>query len=215
MKVVVIGYAVNYTNWLNNVELIPEDEYFNADLALFTGGEDVSPELYGETYHESTGVNKYRDEKEVKMYNKLQEAGIPCLGICRGSQFLTALQENGRLIQDVKNHAMWGQHELINLIDGIPKEITEGLTITSTHHQMMYPFDVPNHIILAISPFRSRDYYMLNNDVNVKEIPCEPEIVYYQNTKCLCIQGHPEMMKQPNKTIDYCNILVEKILLNK
>ena len=44
MKVFVVGGAINYANFLEDAVLV--DELKDADVVLFTGGEDVDPSMY-------------------------------------------------------------------------------------------------------------------------------------------------------------------------
>jgi putative glutamine amidotransferase len=210
MKIFIVGNSINYMRWIDNAILTHNID--DADIALFTGGEDVTPSLYNELPHVNTYFNKERDAYEQDAYNTCLSRNIPCIGVCRGAQFLTVMQPGGKLIQDVKNHAIWGQHEITNLLQSVPNELLSDLTITSTHHQMMYPFDVDNHVIIAMANDRSLGYYMMNNIVNMQKILCEPEIVFYPNSKCLCIQGHPESMSKDHQTIKYLNYLVSTLL---
>lgn len=97
----------------------------------------------------------------------------------------------GKLVQHVTNHGV--QHE-IEFEDG------EVLNITSTHHQMCYPFDLPreDYSLIAWSKDKRSTTY-LNGNNSEKELPNdfrEPEIIFYYNTNCLGIQGHPEYMDQ-------------------
>lgn len=52
------------------------------DLVCFTGGEDISPSLYGEKSLVGTHTNLSRDKREVAAWNAY--SGIPKVGICRG-----------------------------------------------------------------------------------------------------------------------------------
>jgi len=177
------------------------------NLVLFTGGEDVNPELYEEKVGKYTGVNAQRDKKEHNVFSKLY--GIPMLGICRGSQFLTVMA-GGRLVQHVENH---GQHHSISVIGGGTYDIT------STHHQMMYPYDLNEKFYELIgwsTYFRSNTYLDGNNEeIKLSKNFLETEIVYYNKSKSLCIQGHPEMSSCPENTKDYCLKLIQKYLFNK
>ena len=96
-------------------------------LVVFTGGEDVYPELYGEEIGFRTYCSPSRDEYEVKMFEFAKKHNIPCAGICRGSQFLCVMA-GGKLAQDITGHAGW-DHEIATK-DG------RKLTCNSSHHQM-------------------------------------------------------------------------------
>lgn len=98
----------------------------------------------------------------------------------------------GKLIQDCNGHACYSTH---GITDG--KVVYE---ITSTHHQMQYPYNLnnENYDVLYRSETRLSNYYD-GDKINIEPIILcgEPEIVSYHikdKPKCLAIQGHPEMM---------------------
>lgn len=204
MKILILG-ANRYADWFIGLyDSLPETlaSVEKADLIIFTGGSDVHPAMYKHKKHSTTYSDKDRDLKEHLIYAKALENKIPMLGICRGSQFLTACQKGGCLIQNVSGHASGGMHEII-FNDG------EKFWITSTHHQMMYPFDVENYELIAwASPKLSEKYEFGDKTLYTLPLEKEPEIVFYPDTKCFCIQGHPEMM---NATGNTCNKLKELI----
>lgn len=111
------------------VENSPERMEKSVDLLIFTGGEDVNPYLYGETPHAKTHFNPERDAQEAQVWRMAKERGIPCLGICRGSQFLNVMNK-GRLVQHVTNHTT--DHDMRT-------SCGHTIHVTSTHHQMMDP----------------------------------------------------------------------------
>lgn len=141
-------------------------------------------------------------EEAVKNKTKL------ILGVCRGSQFLCVMN-GGMLIQDCGNHAMFGTHEIV-----YGDKIYE---ITSTHHQMQYPFNLSKdkYNILAYPPRRRSRHYTIDEiKQDIGKIEVEPEIVVYntsKKTKSLAIQGHPEMMRE-SPVHEMLNDLIDKIL---
>ncbi len=71
------------------------------DGIIFTGGQDVSPEIYFE--NPSSKLKKtcsIRDEFEVPLLKKALDANLPILGICRGLQLINAVL-GGKLYQDI------------------------------------------------------------------------------------------------------------------
>jgi anthranilate/para-aminobenzoate synthase component II len=152
-----------------------------------------------------TYSDKKRDQKEIDDYYRYK--GIPMLGICRGAQFLTVMS-GGRLIQDVSGHQ--SSHTIS----------TGGMlgtyTITSDHHQMMYPFDLSKekYILIAYSEYFRSNYYLNgnNNEIELSQDFLEPEIVYYKNNNSLCIQGHPEYSSCSEDTTNLCLHLIEQYL---
>ena len=141
--------------------------------------------------------------KEARKYNKL------CVGLCRGSQLLTVLSGGG-LIQHVSNHAKSGTHKIHLINEGVD------IDITSTHHQMMYPFwlNKKEYDIIAKSTKDLSTTYLDGNDRERKLPPdfVECEIVYYKTTNCLCIQGHPEYMPKDSSAVKYINVLIREYL---
>ena len=93
------------------------------DGILFTGGHDVSPELYGEKPLEGVGSCKMRDDMEKIVLNMAIEKNKPVLGICRGIQFINAAL-GGTLYQD------------------LPTQLS-----SKTDHHQTPPYDVPVHSV--------------------------------------------------------------------
>ena len=92
------------------------------DGFLFTGGQDVSPVLYG--MKDATGTivaSPERDKMETLLLSKALQADKAVLGICRGLQFINVFL-GGTLWQDLPS-----QH---------PSEIV---------HRQGKPYDVPTH----------------------------------------------------------------------
>jgi len=94
------------------------------DGILFTGGHDVSPDIYGMIDEVGNVVScKARDDMELKLLNTAMEKNIPLLGICRGIQFINAAL-GGTLYQDIPT-----QHP------------------TGTEHHQSAPYDEPVHSV--------------------------------------------------------------------
>lgn len=202
-KVFVVGHAKSYAKWINDHELT--DNLEEADIVLFTGGEDVDPSLYGCEKHPATYSNINRDLEEKAIFEKVKPHQL-CLGICRGSQFLCVMN-GGLLIQNVSKHAGFGTHQLISSRDEFKR-----VDITSTHHQMQYPFNLERGIDYTILFYASRRSEFYAGD-KVDYPPCEPEVVLYHKKnkpKCLAIQGHPEIMRQEAPVIKVLNNLVDR-----
>lgn len=71
------------------------------DGVIFTGGEDISPFLYGEeAIFETNELNIKRDRSEYKFMEKVFERKIPSFAICRGMQ-LANIVKGGNLYQDI------------------------------------------------------------------------------------------------------------------
>lgn len=81
IKIYVVGPAKQYSRWIENH--IYTDNLEEADVVLFTGGEDVDPSLYGCEKHPTTHSNIKRDLEEKAIFEKVRPDQL-CIGICRG-----------------------------------------------------------------------------------------------------------------------------------
>ena len=91
------------------------------DGFLFTGGQDVAPELYGEKACPSVVSSSERDKLERLLLSKALLTDKAILGICRGLQFINVFL-GGTLWQDLPS-----QH---------PSEIA---------HKQKKPYGIPTH----------------------------------------------------------------------
>ena len=175
------------------------------DLVLFTGGEDVNPAHYNENIGKYTHINSNRDKKEIDTFYRFKGKSF-LLGICRGSQLLTMLS-SGRLIQHVEGHCRDHSMVLNNSLK---------YNITSSHHQMIYPFDLneKDYELIAYSEYFQSNTYLNgdNEEIELSNNFLEPEIVYYKKTNALCIQGHPEWNHCEKRTSQMCLNLIDKYL---
>ena len=203
IKVYVIGagsYGSSYTRFLTNFEYTGEIE--KADVVILTGGADVDPSFYGADRHPTTYSHISRDKEELEEIKKVRQDQL-VVGICRGSQFSCVLN-GGLLVQNVNNHAIGMGHGIVatkaaKRYNSIDQEMYE---ITSTHHQMQYPFTIPSSeydILFTSFPNRSDIYQGDKIDPTPIIKIGEPEIVLYHRKECprfLAIQGHPEMIPE-------------------
>jgi gamma-glutamyl-gamma-aminobutyrate hydrolase PuuD len=176
-----------------------------AEMLCFTGGADVTPEIYGDKAHTFTGYDRHRDEYEFKLFNRALELDLPMVGICRGAQFLNVMN-GGRMYQHVSKHT--APHEIIDLQTG------ETVLVSSTHHQMMMM--APNGLLVASSALGgTREWYdgeIARKDVSDEDI----EVVYYEDSNCLCFQPHPEFPSFEYEPMrDYFERLINKFLVWK
>lgn len=209
LKVMIVGGG-----WGGYAELVLQvlggaitEDIQQANLVMFTGGADVSPELYGDMKHPATGNDPYRDARETRIFNICMAQKIPMVGICRGGQFLNVMS-GGRMYQHVSKHGISGGHEITDLETG------ETIFVSSTHHQMMMPS--PKGVLVASSALGGeREWYegqVFKKDVSKEDI----EVVYYEHTNALCFQPHPEHNKPEYKRMkEYFKGLVEKFLVRE
>lgn len=194
-----VGYSDRYfgeSRVVNNWKDLAEGPL---DFLVFWGGTDVNPELYGQRNKFSGRPDIGRDAIEKKIFEDALERGIPMLGICRGSQFLTVMS-GGELYQDVGN-AHLGSHSIYT-------EDGQTLKATSTHHQMMSP-QRTNHKVIA---YARQPVLSYKKEQQVEPPKFDYEIVWYPETKCLCIQGHPEYMDIDSPFSQYSFKLIKEYL---
>lgn len=182
-KVYIVNGSAAYRMLFASLGFVASNNLNDAHLVVFTGGEDVTPGIYGDAPHKYTGNNVYRDQQEARIFEQAAENGTPMVGICRGGQFLNVMS-GGRMYQHVTNHAIGGLHLITDTRTG------ETVYVTSTHHQMFMPS--PEALVVATAHLGgTREWYdqeIFRKDTSEEDI----EVVYYKNTKCLCFQPHPE-----------------------
>ncbi len=184
MKTVfIVGGGGEYAELFKSLAITPVTDMSEADLVCFTGGADVSPELYGDAAHQCTCSAPSRDVFEKEVFIMAQRLGLQCVGICRGAQFLNCMS-GGRMYQHVEGHT--SDHGITDLQTG------EVVYVSSTHHQMMMPSK--NGYLVASSAIGGRrewfDGQVARSDVSDRDI----EVVYYTHTNSLCFQPHPEFL---------------------
>lgn len=186
MKVYVLGMSPMYVAMFQReqgYEIV--DTIQKADAIQFTGGEDVTPKLYGEARHPFTYNNPARDSVEGDIFEQVLGKKI-MLGICRGSQFLNVMN-GGSLYQDVDNHAIGGVHPCYS------EHLKRTVEVTSTHHQMMRPHKRGEVEGWAWKLATRKEHMDPEGNITTRlNDPKDVEVVYYDDTRCLCFQPHPE-----------------------
>lgn len=171
-------------------------------LVLFTGGEDVAPEMYGDT--SPLGMCYYnidRDFQEQRIFEVALNAGIKMTGICRGLQFLNVMA-GGKMLHHLDRHESCA-HDMITSMGEI-------IHINSYHHQMILP-NKEAHIIGWSSNNRSLSYYG-NNDNKVPYSGEELEAAIFPAIGATGVQYHPEMMNYQTDGYLWYENLVKDLL---
>lgn len=154
-----------------------------SDFVLFTGGADISPEIYGDKRNPKTYFNYSRDEYEIGVFRRARNLNKPMIGICRGAQLLCALN-GGKLWQDVYHP---GHHTIKT------KYGTE-LTCNSLHHQMLNldNLNKDEYDLIAWAPNISKVKETGSSRIFTDDSYKEPEMVYFNKTNTFVMQYHPE-----------------------
>lgn len=169
-------------------------------LVAFPGGADIDPVLYGHKKHPTTYANLNRDLREVEIFTQAIKNGIPCVGVCRGGQLLTAMA-GGYLYQNVSGHNMG---HIAETHDG------EKFKVTSCHHQM-FGLPLPDKAkLLMWSEEKRSEHYSIQENEEANTPEYEVEGVFYPNIGSLAVQWHPEWMGEDSAGVKYYKKLLEK-----
>lgn len=210
-RVYIVGGGFEYIRLMYNLGCDGAKNLYDADIVLFTGGEDVNPELYGEEPLAKTHFNRLRDEKEQAIYKAALDRKIPMVGICRGGQFLNVMN-GGKLWQHVTNHA--GLNHLAHV--QVPP-FTKGkkprvVNVTSTHHQMMIPAEHGMVLLTAAEATEKHSQKVVITGAVVDKRNPDVEAVFYDDTACLCFQPHPEFHSAPVDCVDLFEEFLESFI---
>lgn len=185
---------------------IKKDGFEGVDCVALWGGEDIHPMYYGQKHHPQNGASDNLSDRDVFEWKTIlhcKKNNIPMLGVCRGAQFL-CVGAGGSLVQHVSGHGY--QHH----VDTIHKKL---VYVTSTHHQMMNPYNIEHTLIGWASPARAIRYEDgERNNIHIMNVHQEPEICYFPQLRGLAIQGHPEYSTATDEFRAYCNALIREFL---
>jgi gamma-glutamyl-gamma-aminobutyrate hydrolase PuuD len=172
-KVFVIGIDHSVTAMFKNEGWDVRDDPQEADFLCFTGGADVSPDLYGEVNVGLSYTDPARDTRETALYNAFKGAKR-FIGICRGGQFLNVMN-GGKMVQDIPGHRMGRQSSWIAFMESLVS-----VNLHEDHHQ-------------GIVPAETGQVFAWSKKDNV----CEG--VWYPETRSFCFQPHPEWGDEPTR----------------
>ena len=155
-----MNWSGDREEYIERIEI--EEEILDAvDGILFTGGNDVDPNFYGETIEQGCGtLIPYRDVWEMKLVRIAYERNIPSLGLCRGIQSMAAAL-GVKLTQDLssgkdqseirhgqKAPTWYPTHQVVTKEGSLMREMVgEKCWVNSFHHQAIapdqdYPFEI-------------------------------------------------------------------------
>ena len=133
--------AVNRTGGTAVARYCPvyEDCY---DGLILCGGNDISPERYGETVNGSTDIDEKRDEAEFELLKSFIAVKKPVMGICRGHQLINVAL-GGSLDQNIPEADLhrnkkdfYIAHKVTSQEGSICRKLYgEVFSVNSSHHQ--------------------------------------------------------------------------------
>lgn len=200
-------YGMTTSVFKDNGKYTIADRLDDADIVVFTGGEDINPVLYGEQPLACTYYNSKRDKYELEVIDKALAAGKFLVGICRGAQLLNCVPNGGKLWQDVNGHTS-KTHSSFDCISGT------WVPLNSVHHQMMKPTEKGTILCWAIESTTKKSASQAWTRPPVSNRPIaerdkDAEVVWYEDTRSLLFQAHPEFGHPP--TTKYFFSLIDKL----
>lgn len=214
----------------------------DADIVVWTGGSDVTPALYNKKALHETQFDINRDFNDLLAYRfsgncKLRLGicrGAQFLNVLSGGSL-----DQHHIGSDEHPTGHQGQpHEMVRYsfknLDSPGKEEMKDSKIykvTSTHHQLMVPGK--KAIVLGVAASSSFSSFSLcrvkyrggsiNPDTGghslvipkegAYEAPYEDaEVIWYPETKSLCIQGHPEYYNAEQEFVEDVHTMIMEVL---
>lgn len=112
------------------------------DGLILCGGNDISPQMYGEQINGAVELDKKRDCAELELLKLFMEAKKPVMGICRGHQLIN-IALGGSLYQDIAEAAIhkngtdfYCVHNVVAQKGSICGNLYgESFSVNSSHHQ--------------------------------------------------------------------------------
>lgn len=186
-----------------------EDYIAGVDGLLLSGGQGVTPILYGEEpLAEVAETDIYRDQFEIALIKAAQKAGKPVLGICRGMQVINVAL-GGNLYQDIYKQA----------------------GATEKHNQYPTSWEIPTHHVttsekswlheilggrFAVNSFHHQGIHEPGKGLKVVAKSDDQIVEGIESSDCqiIGVEFHPEMMREVHpefqKIFDYFAELAQK-----
>ena len=175
----------------------------SVDLVVFTGGEDVHPNLYGGVDCGISYTNLKRDSYEMALLDFCLKHRIKMTGICRGFLFLNVMA-GGQMYQDVDGHGTYRHGTFFRSTEKI-------YDVSSTHHQLV---KLPETAIPMMwsDPKRSNHYNGPDGSIIPDGIDREIEGAIFPTLNAFGVQYHPEIMHDNEKgKREYSNLILKFI----
>lgn len=168
----------------------------DADIVVWTGGEDINPIIYDEKPIKGTYYNSARDEDDLRVLDEAYGLSKFLVGICRGAQLLNVVPNGGSLWQDVDGHE-GRNHSAFDCLTG------KMIAVNSIHHQMMKITPKAELLCWSNESMVRKGFHDVwhcpagPRQPNPKQQDKEPEAVWYPDTMSLLVQFHPEFGHPP------------------
>lgn len=166
-----------------------EQLFGQCDGFLLTGGQDVAPEIYGEqSVAECSESCPARDKLERVIFDYAVSRDIPTLGICRGIQFINAIQ-GGSLYQDIPTQR--------------PNSVSHQMS--APYHRVWHHVDIIAHsplgkllgtTRLGVNSYHHQAINRLGRDLEIMAVAEDGviEAVYMPHKRFIwALQWHPEL----------------------
>jgi len=157
-------------------DVIKYFEKLNINGLILSGGNNITPSLYGASYDASDSFPE-RDQTEMKLIDYCLEKDIPILGVCRGMQIIN-IYFGGTLTQNIQNHV--NKNHKIN-ISKYNEYFGESHVVNSFHNFGIYKTDLGDDIEV----FAESDDGLI-------------EGIYHKTRRVVGIQWHPERKPTDN-----------------
>ncbi len=165
-----------------------------SDIAVWTGGEDIYPGLYGENPIPGTYFSRARDKSDLEAVEEALKQKKFLIGVCRGAQLLNVIPNGGKLWQHVDGHGSC-IHKAFDCVSGT------WIKVNSVHHQQLRVTDEAEIICWALESHEkaaeNETWYRPDDVLNIPEKDKDMEAVWYPKTRSFLFQGHPEFGHPP------------------
>lgn len=160
------------------------------DGIIFTGGEDIAPQYFGEEPIKEVNEICYdRDITEMELFNRAYKKGTPIFGICRGVQLIN-IALGGTIYQDIYK-------QVPNVMGHTCRQNTqEGYhTISISKDSKM--FEIFNKDKLMVNSIHHQAIKRLGSDLRVTSTSIDGIVEAIESTNdkfVMGVQFHPEVM---------------------
>lgn len=182
-------------------ELGPAEEYINIiDGLLISGGQDISPFLYGEEPRNVIGpTSPKRDLVEQDLLKEAVRQGKAVLGVCRGMQLINVVF-GGNLLQDLsenpeitlqhvqKTRPNYSTHTVhVNQDSHLSNIIADKSRVNSFHHQAINQLAPGLKVSARSSDNVIEAIELMDQDHSIVGIQWHPELTYYKDEMAMDI----------------------------